>query len=116
MQEYTEYVNQLLKLMHQHNGASACEGSVGDSGQKGHSRHLLRVPDEGALDGILPFVNGVLLGYPFVYCVSAETVNRACTWLSTTELLLCGCGTYSRWKACLNVWDSAESRVHAMKI
>jgi hypothetical protein len=54
--------------------------------------HLLDVPDEDALDAILPFVNGVLLGYPFVYCVSADTVERACSWLSTTDLLLCGCG------------------------
>lgn len=78
--------------MHEHDATNGLEGYVTEPGDKAHIRHLLRIPGAGALDGVLPFVNGVLLGYPFVYCVSAETVNKASSWLSQTDLLLCGCG------------------------
>lgn len=45
--------------------------------------------DEGI--GNLPLVNGVLLGYPFVYYVTAENVNRATAWLSASQLRLFRC-------------------------
>lgn len=87
-------MKQILDVMLRHDkGLNALRGGCGGNGQQRPSRHLLCVPDKGALDGVLPFVNGVLLGYPFVYCVSAENVDRACAWLSTTELMVCGCGS-----------------------
>lgn len=85
-------MHQLLGILQQHDRTSASQACDLARGEKGRRCHQLCIPAEGVLDGVLPFVNGVLLGYPFVYCVSAETVNRACAWLSTTELLLCGCG------------------------
>lgn len=45
--------------------------------------------DEGI--GNLPLVNGVLLGYPFVYYVTAENVNQASAWLSSSHLRLFRC-------------------------
>lgn len=47
--------------------------------------------DDGVGIGNLPFVNGVLLGYPFVYHVSAQNVNRASAWLSASRLQLFRC-------------------------
>lgn len=47
--------------------------------------------DEEADIGNLPFVNGVLLGYPFIYYVTAENVNRASAWLSSSRLQLFRC-------------------------
>eukprot|EP00892_Ulva_mutabilis_P004802 jgi/Ulvmu1/2694/UM014_0150.1 len=43
---------------------------------------------EDADIGNLPFVNGILLGYPFVYYVTADNVNRASAWLSSSALQL----------------------------
>lgn len=83
-------MQQLLAVMRQHDEVSAEAGGSGAQEQQCCRRHLLQIADEDVLDTVLPFVNGVLLGYPFVYCVSAENVNRACSWLSTTDLLLCG--------------------------
>lgn len=53
--------------------------------------HSLVQLDDDADVGNLPFVNGVLLGYPFIYYVTADNVNRASAWLSSSCLQLFRC-------------------------
>lgn len=38
--------------------------------------------------GLLPTVNGYLLGYPFIYAVTSENVGRVCRHLSASILHL----------------------------
>lgn len=58
--------------------------------------------DDGVGIGNLPFVNGVLLGYPFVYNVTAQNVNRASAWLSASRLQLFRCCLFLQ--AASSVW------------
>jgi hypothetical protein len=84
IQEHMLHVSELLKIVQ----AGAQNGMKGEVGT---ATSLWHIPDDAPI-GVLPFMNGVVLGYPFVYGVSTETVNQACSWLSTTSLALFGCG------------------------
>jgi hypothetical protein len=49
--------------------------------------YMLRVGNQADI-GVLPLVNGVVLGYPFIYNVTAGNVNCVSRKLSTIPLLL----------------------------
>jgi hypothetical protein len=49
------------------------------------SKYLWELADDVAV-GALPTVNGILLGYPWTYCVTAENVNHVASQLSTSLL------------------------------
>ena len=52
-----------------------------------HGEVVLELPDDDTV-GNLPFVNGVLLGYPFTYCVTQDTVAAVSARLSCEELVV----------------------------
>jgi hypothetical protein len=58
------------------------------SAQRGQGdASVLELPVDGGV-GNLPFVNGLLLGYPFTYCVTADNVAAVGARLSSEKLLV----------------------------
>jgi hypothetical protein len=66
-------------------GTDRCRENVSE--QEEWKRYVWELPDDVGI-GTLPCVNGILLGYPWTYCVTAENVNAASTQLSLGALTI----------------------------